>query len=308
VRFEPDVNFNSDGDPPANTTDEPTLTFHAWDGASGAEGDSVDLSGAGATGGTTAFSTGSGTASVAVTSVIDALFSDATDTVDLRASAGFTNDPAIDNPWFEDNNFLDAKDGDDVVQLPDGTDQLFLDQYAGNTFTGGNGNDTITGGSGDDIIDGGPGQDELHGGAGADTLEGGADDDVLNGDAGDDILAGGLGSDRLAGGADADSYVFKLADIGAGEDTIPAGEFVVAANDKLDVTDVLSGTSVTTDTVDFFVNLNVVGGDTDLEVDRSGGGDFTAGNPDFALLATIEGETALGLASALEDAGNLIVV
>ena len=71
----------------------------------------------------------SDTAAITVNDIVDAVFTSGNDVIDLRESAGFLNDPSQDNPFFEDLNFLDALNGNDVVQLPDGSDALFAAEF-----------------------------------------------------------------------------------------------------------------------------------------------------------------------------------
>jgi VCBS repeat-containing protein len=166
LRFVPDLNVQTTiSTTPETVVAEPTIAFHAWDGTSAAPGSIVDLSDLNAVGGSTAYSGETATATIAITHVVDQVFTDTGDSVDLRALA---NDPATEATWFEDGNFLDAMGGDDVVRLPDAADPL-RPQYAGQTFDAGAGDDQVTGGDSGDSLRGGAGADTLAGGGGIDT-------------------------------------------------------------------------------------------------------------------------------------------
>ncbi len=85
---------------------------------------------------------------------------------------------------------------------------------------GGSGDDTLTDSWGDDTLYGGSGDDTLTDSWGDDTLTGGSGDDTLHGGDGDDTLDGGEGDDTLTGGAGSDTFVFRLFQLGTGDDTI----------------------------------------------------------------------------------------
>ena len=89
--------------PDNQNAETPTLTYFGWDQSSGASATNVDLSGTGATGGTTAFSTATDTASLTVTAVNDtpvlAAFSPTYSVIEhnalsLTASASDVDSPA----------------------------------------------------------------------------------------------------------------------------------------------------------------------------------------------------------------------
>lgn len=126
-------------------------------------------------------------------------------------------------------DFIDAKDGNDVVAGNGGND--LIDGGAGNdTIVGGHGDDSIIGAGGDDLILGGFGDDIIEAGSGDDLIFGdfgddcihGADgNDTIYGGPGSDILTGGAGSDLLIGGSGADLFEFDADDFASGEiDTI----------------------------------------------------------------------------------------
>ncbi|MBO9123106.1 MULTISPECIES: VCBS domain-containing protein [unclassified Rhizobium] len=180
VRFVPDMNVQTEQSTnPQTQIDKPTITFHAWDGTTNdTAGSVVDLTKNGATGGTSAYSAGTVTGTIAIGSVVDHVFTAVDDVVDLRGPNGLSNDPTKDANWFEDGNFTNALDGNDTVYLPNAGDKL-AGVYAGVAFDGGVGNDTIYGGTANDIIHGGEGDDTITGGTGADQLFGDAGDDTF---------------------------------------------------------------------------------------------------------------------------------
>ncbi|SSW89296.1 T1SS-143 domain-containing protein, partial [Rhodopseudomonas pentothenatexigens] len=214
VRFVPELNVQTTASTsPQTQIAQPSLTFHAWDGTSGHTGDIVDLTAPGATGGSTAFSSGTGTSVLTINSVVDQVFTDDDDSVDLGS---LSNDPTTQANWFEDGNYLDAKDGDDTVVLPDTADALY-GHYAGQTFNAGAGDDHVTGGDTGEHIVGGVGDDTLEGMAGDDLLEGGADDDQLIGGSGTDTAT--YATNLSAGDISYDPSlsVFRVDAIGGGE-------------------------------------------------------------------------------------------
>ncbi|WP_146408323.1 dockerin type I domain-containing protein [Allorhodopirellula heiligendammensis] len=106
----------------------------------------------------------------------------------------------LDVPGIQ--NFVDAGDGNDVIDMAGSQ---------GATIFGGLGDDTITGSDDADLIFGGAGQDVI--------MAGGGDDEV-NGEAGNDIIMGGLGTDRLFGGSDSDVFNWNAGD---GSDFVDGG-------------------------------------------------------------------------------------
>ncbi|MGV2099755.1 VCBS domain-containing protein [Rhizobium sp. 21-4511-3d] len=130
---------------------------------------------------------------ITVGSVLDQVFTNNGETVNLHNFAADQTMTSPNNPYFEDGNYLNAKDGDDTVYLPDAKDGLgktYADLYAaGGTFNAGDGNDKIIGGDLNDRIDGGAGDDDISGGLGADNLSGGTGDDTFR--LGADLVASG---------------------------------------------------------------------------------------------------------------------
>jgi len=267
VRFVPDLNVQTTtSTSPETQIAQPSLTFHAWDGTTGHAGDVVDLTAPGATGGSTAYSAGTGTSVLTVNDVVDHVFTEGNDGFPLGLNLNhFPNDPATQANWFEDGNFLNALGGDDLVQLPDAGSPLsghfagqIFDAGAGNDaivggtandhIRGGEGNDSLSGNVGTDILEGGAGDDYLSGGANNDQLFGGADNDTLSGSTGDDILHGDAGNDDLYGGSGIDTAVYA-ADLSAADISYNPTQFRFEVNATAggEGTDHLQGMEIVTD-------------------------------------------------------------
>ena len=82
-------------------------------------------------------------------------------------------------------------------------------------------------------VDGGAGNDSLTGGAGNDSLIGGAGNDTLTGGAGNDALFGGDGDDRF------------VLNNGFGTDTISGADGVETTGDRIDMSGLTTGVTVT---------------------------------------------------------------
>ncbi|MFN7114792.1 MAG: type I secretion C-terminal target domain-containing protein [Alphaproteobacteria bacterium] len=128
---------------------------------------------------------------------------------------------------------------------------------------------------------------------GNDYLEGGNGNDWLFGQEGNDTLYGGAGDDVLWGGSGADTFMFKAGD--AGVDTIK--DFSLAEGDVLDISNILAGFDPLTHALSDYVNLSQAGGNTIVQVDATGGGNFQT-------IAILEG-VSVDL-DALTTNGNLI--
>jgi len=125
--------------------------------------------------------------------------------------------------------------------------------------TASSGDDVLYLGEGDDVINGLAGNDYLFAGAGADTLDGGS---------GLDILIGAGGADSLTGGADADTFKMTFEDQGT-TDTITDFENGI---DKLDLSEILEGSDLITDSDSLNEYLEVVqeGSDVRITIDSNG--------------------------------------
>ncbi|MEQ6290609.1 cadherin-like domain-containing protein, partial [Vogesella sp. GCM10023246] len=123
------------------------------------------------------------------------------------------------------DNFVDGinPDGSSAVGL------VLTGTAGSDNLNGGVMDDTIYGLAGDDTLSGGVGgNDTLDGGDGNDNLSGGVGNDLLIGGAGDDYLAGGNGDDILDGGDGNDTFLgmFEL-----GNDTLNGG----GGNDRFEL-------------------------------------------------------------------------
>lgn len=203
--------------PPANEP-APGETFTAAKGRDGAVEDSGD-----------------GVSSTTSYTVIDArngtvTGTDGNDTIDA-AYTGDTEGDQVDDGWAgaagTNDNFIDARGGDDSVSAGAGDDTV----YGGtghDSIDGGDGNDLLTGDDGDDSITGGTGSDIIFGGAGSDTMFGGADNDNIFGGLGDDTIYGGEGNDTARGGDGRDIIHGEAGNDnlfgGAGDDALSGGD------------------------------------------------------------------------------------
>ncbi|MEM5432293.1 VCBS domain-containing protein, partial [Cupriavidus oxalaticus] len=146
--------------------------------------------------------------------------------------------------------------------------------------------------------------DTITGSGDGDVLRGGAGNDQLAGGGGNDLLVGGAGADQLTGGGGSDTYRFLRADA-ASVDTIADFDVTPAAagGDVLDLSDLLSGATVTTANAAQFVRLAEVDGDTVVSLDRDGGGSGAA----FQDVAVLQGVVGLDLNTLLSN-GNIHTV
>ncbi len=245
-------------------------------------------------------------------------------TVDLRTNTGSGGFAAgdtfvsIENLYGSDNSAL--------------RDNLYGDAGV-NKLYGLAGDDTLQGGGGADILDGGAGRDYVRykdstagvnvnlltnvntggeaegdqlfniecvlGSNQNDTIRGGNGNDWLSGEKGDDLIAGGLGLDDLFGKEGADTFVFEAASAYAQSDKIR--DFVLAQNDKIDITNLLSAYNPAIHQITDFVQITEVGVNSYLKIDADGGAN------NFVQIAIIENATGLTNVQALVASGNLIV-
>lgn len=121
--------------------------------------------------------------------------------------AGFQNFSNVRDVYSinsSSSQFINAKGGNDVIQLFGTADDTVYGGSGDDTVFGGAGNDTIWGQADNDTLIGFDGRDKLYGGSGRDNLEGGFGQDELYGGTGNDELWGGDGADIMYGGADND--------------------------------------------------------------------------------------------------------
>lgn len=148
-------------------------------------GDSLTLTGDGATGGVT----------VTFTDAETGTFDDGTNSgtfSEIETVTTSDNDDTVDASGSSTGISVDTADGDDTITGSDFDD----------TLTGGAGNDSMGGGAGDDSLDGGAGDDILEGGTGNDTLTGGLGNDtfvISNGDNSNTIVDFDMSDDDLDG-------------------------------------------------------------------------------------------------------------
>ncbi|MEZ0260911.1 MAG: beta strand repeat-containing protein [Alphaproteobacteria bacterium] len=226
------------------------------------------------------------------------------------------------------DNTLNGGAGADVLNGGNGDDTLVVDN-AGDATTGGLGTDTVrssisfdltadvssehlvltgtaaingTGHAGDNRITGNGYGNILDGAAGADTLMGLGGADTLLGGLDNDILEGGLGIDTMNGGGGVDTFMYRSAEAGSSTNADIINGFTAGAGgDAIDISDVLVGYAA--GSVDAWVHLTVVGGDTVVSVDKNG----AAAGGAFYNIATIVGVVGLDADTMVTD-GNLIVL
>ncbi|MFZ2269799.1 MAG: VWA domain-containing protein, partial [Azonexus sp.] len=113
---------------------------------------------------------------------------------------------------------------------------------------------------------------------GNDTLSGGAGSDILYGQGGNDVLVGGAGNDLLYGGTGSDTFAWSLADQGA--PAAPARDVLAdfdlalpaAGGDVLDLHDLLPNGATDALTLDNYLDFNIQGSDTVIDVHPGGSG------------------------------------
>ncbi|KAI3602007.1 RTX toxins and related Ca2+-binding protein [Cupriavidus necator H850] len=209
------------------------------------------------------------------------------------------------------NDVLRGGAGDDTIDGGLGIDLLdFSDATKAITFSLTQGSGTASLGSaglGSDTysnmegVIGSAFNDNLIGSGGNDVLRGGAGDDNLTGGGGNDTLIGGAGVDTLTGGAGSDTFAFLRADPASVDKVTDFDRAPVAAGgDVLDLSDLLSGVTVTAANAGQFIRLSEVNGDTVVSLDRDGSGTAAA----FQDVAVLQGVVGLDLNMLLSN-GNI---
>lgn len=213
----------------------------------------------------------------------------------------------------EGADLLYGESGNDVLYGMEGSDYIFGgvgDDYIFGDYDGTEGylgNDVIFGEAGDDWIEGGAGNDTIYGGDNNDVLLGGFGDDVIAGEAGNDsisggagndVIIGGLGQDNLYGEGGSDIFAWNAPDLGVID---IVHDFSLAENDKIDISDLLSGYDPISDVITDFVQIVVNSDHSILSIDANGGGD------DFTTIAYIYGDTGIGDEVEMLTNGNLMV-
>ncbi|WP_276521626.1 type I secretion C-terminal target domain-containing protein, partial [Shewanella sairae] len=159
-----------------------------------------------------------------------------------------------------------------------------------------------------DISNANDGEDTLSGGEGNDILFGQGANDLLIGGDGSDTLIGGLGDDTLTGGADADTFIWTATSVDGSDMTDHITDFNLA-EDKLDLSDILQGDSVSE--LLPFIEFTDVNGSTSINIDTDQNGSFDQhiildGVDLFAQFGSDESDIISGLLGSNGD-GALIV-
>lgn len=108
------------------------------------------------------------------------------------------------------------------------------------------------------------GDDIIHGGNGNDVIFGQGGNDIINGGNGDDVIYGGMGDDILTGGNGKDTFVWLAGETGT--DHVTDFNF---AQDKLDISDLLTGWNGNNDTLDDYLHIDVEDGNTVISIDAN---------------------------------------
>ena len=138
----------------------------------------------------------------------------------------------------------------------------------------------------------------IDGSGGDDYLQGYLGSDIMSGFDGNDILAGNKGHDVLTGGAGNDTFLFMP---GASVDAADTITDFTAADDRIDLSQILTGYDPLTMALADFVSISVGGGNTVVSVDADG----TGGGHAMVQIATLSGVTGLGTADDMVAAGQL---
>ncbi|WP_275974431.1 VWA domain-containing protein, partial [Shewanella pneumatophori] len=159
-----------------------------------------------------------------------------------------------------------------------------------------------------DIANINDGADTLAGGEGDDILFGQGGNDLLIGGDGSDTLIGGLGDDTLTGGTDADTFIWTATSVDGTNTTDHITDFDLA-EDKLDLSDILQGNSVSE--LLPFIEFTDVNGSTSINIDTDQNGSFDQhivldGVDLFAQFGSDESDIISGLLGSNGD-GPLIV-
>ena len=127
--------------------------------------------------------------------------------------------------------------------------------------------------------------------------------DTMNGGVGNDVIEGSLGVDALNGGAGNDRFRYELDDLSdlalLGGDTITAFE---VGKDTIDLYHLFADFGIASaDPIgEGFLELQVIGGNTNIRFDSNGGADS------FVTLATLQGVTTATLADIIYPQPDLV--
>ena len=114
--------------------------------------------------------------------------------------------------------------------------------------------------------------DYLFGYGGDDTLVGLLGSDVLSGGDGSDILIGGGGNDLMSGGAGKDIFVWQAGDTGVDRITDFRIDLNGGNSDVLDLSQLLSGESANSASLDDFLSFSFTPTSTTIHVSATAGG------------------------------------
>jgi Ca2+-binding RTX toxin-like protein len=164
---------------------------------------------------------------------------------DFENLTGSANNDVLNGEWYDWNNEIRGRAGNDIISGNGGNDSLYGDDGA-DTLFGGEGVDLLYGGDGNDSLSGGNSNDRLFGDNGNDIINGDDGDDVLQGNAGNDSLFGGMGSDLAWYSGATSNYRLRYLNLGKYQLTSTTAPDASTAGDLLDTVEVLQfGTSNT---------------------------------------------------------------
>ena len=128
--------------------------------------------------------------------------------------------------------------------------------------------------------------------------------DTMNGASGNDVIEGDLGADKLSGGGGNDQFRYELDNLGdlalLGGDIITDFE---VGKDTIDLYNLFSQFGIASgDPIgEGYLDLQVIGGNTNIRFDSNGGGDS------FVTLATLQGVTTATLADIIHPQPNVVI-
>ncbi|WP_283105724.1 Ig-like domain-containing protein, partial [Shewanella kaireitica] len=159
-----------------------------------------------------------------------------------------------------------------------------------------------------DVAKSSDGADELEGGIGNDILFGQGGNDTLIGGSGEDTLIGGLGDDTMTGGEGEDTFAWSAGSVNGTDATDHITDFNLA-EDKLDLSDILQGDSISE--LSQYISFTNENGSTSINIDTDQDGTFDQhivldGVDLFATFGASEADIISGLLGSNGE-GALIV-